>query len=84
MNYCLYYQANIVRADTWYVTAVLRSFEHLCFDRTLGKEAGLFEFYVPEKHENYFLEIMRDFQAEGMVHHLRKMENRLLNPEETL
>ncbi len=38
MKLCAYYQAQVKRSDTWFLTATLRSFEHLCFDRALKKE----------------------------------------------
>lgn len=80
MSYSYYYQANISRPDTWFLTATLRSFEHLAFDRALQKEDGLFEFFVPQDLESFFLEIMEFYQQEGVVTNLKKLPNRLSDP----
>ncbi len=77
MQYCLYFQAQVVRKRTWFFVAVLRSFEHLCFDRTLDKTTGTFEFFVPPKLESYFLEIMDHMEKEGIVSGVQKLDNRL-------
>ena len=75
--YCSYYQAHVERELCWFVTASLRSYEHVAFDRTLDPSTSLFEFFVPETTEKYFLEVMAYFEAEGLVTGLRKMPNRL-------
>jgi hypothetical protein len=77
MQYCLYFQADVVKKQTWFFVAVLRSFEHLCFDRTLDKKTGTFEFFVPPQLEPYFLEIMRYMEDAGIVSNFKKLENRL-------
>ncbi len=79
MNHCIYFQAYILREKTWFLTASLRSFEHLCFNRTIEKKSGLFEFFVPADLEQPFLEIMDFFQKEGIVNNLQRKENRLLD-----
>ncbi len=78
MQLCSYYQALVKRSDTWFLTSVLRSFEHLTFDRTLNSEQGLFEFFVPENAEPYFLHVMDYFQKQHIVTGLQKLPNRLL------
>src|SRR5688572_24664665 len=77
--YCSYYQAYIKRELCWFVTANLRSYEHVAFDRTLDPVTSLFEFFVPETTEKYFLEVMSHFEAEGLVSDLKKGPNRLEN-----
>lgn len=77
MKYSLYYQAYVSIPDTWFVTATLRSFEHLVFDRTIDKQQGLFEFFVPADMEPYFLQVMTHFQQQGIVNNLQAMDNRL-------
>ena len=77
MNYCCYYQARVQKADTWFLVAVLRSFEHIAFDRTLDKIEGIFEFFVPEAHEHIFLELMDYFLKEHVVFDVKKLSNRL-------
>lgn len=77
MDYSLYYQALVSIPETWFVTATLRSFEHLTFDRTLDVEQGLFEFFVPIEMEPTFLEIMYYFEKNGIVSSIKKLDNRL-------
>lgn len=80
MMYSLYFQAQVVPKDTWLLVAVLRSFEHLQFDRTYDKTTGTFEFLVPHANETVFLEVMRYFQKEGIVLSLEKLNNRFEDP----
>ena len=83
MRSCLYFQADVVRADTWFFVAVLRSFEHLAFDRTLDKRRGRFEFFVPAGLEQYFLELMDYMQEQGIISDLQKLPNRLIEKIES-
>ncbi len=82
--YCIYYQAHVSKKETWYLVALLRSFEHLVFDRTYDKQANIFEFFVPANNERYFLELMKYFEQNGIISQLTKTSNRLLNPDETV
>jgi len=77
--YCSYYQAHVERELCWYVTAALRSYEHISFDRTLDPATSLFEFFVPTTTETNFLALMAYFQSEGLVRNLKKLPNRLEN-----
>ena len=77
--YCSYYQAQVQRELCWYVTAALRSYEHISFDRTLDPATSLFEFFVPVSTEKPFLALMNYFETEGLVHNLKKLPNRLAN-----
>lgn len=77
--YCSYYQANVNKPDTGFLTATLRSFEHLCFDRSLNKDTFLFEFFVPAAQEYFFLEVMHFYEQKGVITNLQKLPNRLLN-----
>ncbi len=81
MNYGLYYQALVNREKGWYFTAILRSFEHMCFDRTLDKKKHLFEFYVPQSQKEKFEAIMNYFEQEGLVSELQQLPNRLQKDE---
>ncbi len=76
---CLYYQAHVTREKVWFFVGVLRSFEHLVFDRTFDKEHSIFEFFVPKDLNQYFLDLMQYFQDEGIVHNLQELPNRLKN-----
>jgi hypothetical protein len=82
MNYCEYYQAYIQRDACGYLVSILRSFEHLVFDRTLDKVSSHFEFFVPAGQEVLFLELMAFFEKEGIVTGLEKKPNRLRDPRE--
>jgi len=80
MIYCQYYQAKIKKQECSFFVAILRSFEHLCFDRTFDKEESIFEFFIPEYNEQYFLKLMNYFIKLEIVVNLQKLENRLLDP----
>jgi hypothetical protein len=80
--YCSYYQAHVERELCWLVTAGLRSYEHISFDRTLDPETSLFEFFVPRDCEKYFLTVMTYFEEIGLVRNLCKMPNRLESAQE--
>ncbi|HSC25398.1 MAG TPA: hypothetical protein VLB80_04265 [Candidatus Babeliales bacterium] len=77
--YCSYYQAYVERALCWYVTAALRSCDHIAFDRTLDPSKSLFEFFVPPSTEEHFLALMHYFHSKGLVRDLKKLPNRLEN-----
>lgn len=74
---CSYYQARVERTYCWYVVAVLRSFDHTAFDRTINVAESTFEFFVPPAMESVFCAIMDYFQEKGLVHNLQKLPNRL-------
>ncbi len=82
--YCAYYQAYVKESECWFLVAVLRSFEHLAFDRTVDKEKSIFEFFVPEANERIFLELMEFFKQAEVVKQFEKLPNRLMSPEETV
>src|SRR5579862_1514331 len=81
--FCSYYQALVRKEEHWVLTASLRSFEHLVFDRTLNKELGMFEFFVPQELEATFLEVMDYFQQRGLVTELQKLPNRLIQEQQS-
>ncbi len=72
-----YYQAQVDPAHGWFFVGVLRSFEHMAFDRTLDVPTSLFEFFVPQDTEKYFLDLMSYFQQEQIISNLNKLSNRL-------
>lgn len=78
MSYCSYYQAHVDRSRALFMVALVRSFEHVSFDRTLDVPNSIFEFYVPEDQEAQFLSVMRALEREGIIKNLNKMPNRLL------
>lgn len=80
--YCLYYQAQVQEKYCWFFVAILRSFEHLAFDRTLDKTSSTFEFFVPQENESYFLSVMEYFKNQEIISNLNKLPNRLIDPNE--
>lgn len=84
MNYCSYYQAYIDKTFCWYFVAILKSFEHLAFDRTLDTKTNLFEFYVPIAREQEFLQLMHYFEQKHLMHDLKKLPNRLIAADQEL
>lgn len=81
MPFCLYYRAHVDKAACLFLVAMLRSVDHLCFDRTIDQTESEFEFFVPIVMENIFLETMAPFVERGEVSQLRVLENRLINSE---
>lgn len=81
MNYCLYYQATIERSRCWLFTSILRSFEHLCFDRTIDAQASVFEFFVPHDNEQLFLSLMNYCKSIGLAHDFKQLPNRIAQSE---
>jgi hypothetical protein len=82
MPNCIYYQAKVSKPETWFLIATLRSFEHCVFDRTLDKENGILEFFLPEYLEPWFLECMDYYKKHTIVFSFSKMQNRLLDPKQ--
>lgn len=80
MVFCSYFQALVTRETTWLFTALLRSNEHLCFDRTIDVSRGLFEFYVPTQQASRFLELMDGFEKLGLIAAVQALPNRLAEP----
>ena len=80
--YCSYYQAYVERELCWFVTATLRSYEHIAFDRTLDPATSLFEFFVPVSMEKYFLDLMAYYESEALIHNLKKLPNRLVTSDQ--
>lgn len=80
MSLCLYYQAHVVPHECWFLVAVLRSFEHLAFDRTYDVHKSIFEFFVSPDSQEPFLELMSYFEREGIVTTFQQLPNRLADP----
>ena len=80
MEECAYYQAHVVRKECCFLVAILRSFEHLLFDRTLDKNESIFEFFVPVDNEKTFLELMQYLEKKEVVHSVTKLPSRLADP----
>ncbi len=79
-----YYQAHINPSMCWFVTAALKSYEHLLFDRTIDVPNSIFEFFVTPSVEPWFLEIMAYMEEQGHVSGLIQLPNRLIDPNSKL
>lgn len=76
-TYCAYYQATISKAEILYFVSILKSFDHLCFDRTIDVEKNVFEFFVPQAQEAQFLNTLSYFEKRDIVQDLKKLPNRI-------
>ena len=77
-QWCAYYQATVLKEKHWLLTSLLRSFEHLAFDRTCDVQQGIFEFFVPMPLEQEFITIMNHFEQEGFLWDIKKLDNPLI------
>jgi hypothetical protein len=82
--YCAYYQAHVKKETGWFVVGILKSFEHMMFDRTIDVEHSIFEFFVSPSAEQSFLQIMDHFEQQGYISDLKKLPNRLADSSEEL
>ncbi len=78
--WCSYYQIKVSEPQSWFVVGIMRSFEHLCFDRTLDVPNSIFEFFVPAEHEATFQEVVDYCLQQGLVSDVKKLPNRLMEP----
>lgn len=84
LHYCNYFQAIVSRPESWFVVSVLKSFEHLCFDRTIDSDQSVFEFFVPQASQTLFLDLMSYFEKNGLVSDLKELPNRLLDHSQNI
>lgn len=84
MIYSSYYQAYVDKNFCWYVVAILKSFDHLAFDRTLDTPTNLFEFYVAPGREQEFENLMHYFEKNYLIRDLKKLPNRLMDLNQQL
>jgi hypothetical protein len=84
MSYSSYYQAYVEKNFCWYVVAILKSFDHLAFDRTLDTPTNLFEFYVSPGKEQEFETLMNHFAKNHLIREFKKLPNRLMDPSQQL
>jgi hypothetical protein len=73
----IYYQATLERSLCWFVVASLKTYDHLCFDRTINTKESIFEFFVSPDMEELFLAVMCYFQNKHLVTNLVKLPNRI-------
>lgn len=76
-QWCAYYQAWVKPSECWFLTSILRSYEHLAFDRTIDVENSIFEFFVPEQLVPFFETVMDQFAQRGTIKDLKRIENRI-------
>lgn len=75
---CDYFQAHIPVDKVWFVTAVIRGYEHVAFDRTIDVHNSIFEFFVPRDMRVLFLDLMQNLQKKELITNLQELPNRLL------
>jgi hypothetical protein len=63
----MYYQARVNRRFSWFVVAVLKSYEHVAFDRTIDVDQSIFEFFVPVDTHHMFVYVIERLEKEGLV-----------------
>ena len=63
-----YYQVSFPHPEKiWFVVSILKSYDHLAFDRALDDDSKTFEFFVPADQEDEFLVIMKDLEQRGLI-----------------
>jgi hypothetical protein len=77
IDYSFYYQVSVEKSKAWFFVAILRSFENVAFDRTLDKEASLFEVFVAPDFQAEFLDVMQLLESRQVISNLRQLPNRL-------
>lgn len=80
-KYSLYYTARVERSKCWFLTAVVRGTEYICFDRAIDKYESIFEFFVPPSYEAVFCQVMEYLKKEKVVLEYHQAENRLIHEE---
>ncbi len=83
-KFCSYYQAHVIREQAWFFVAVVRSYEHMMFDRTFDPQTSIFEFFVPVDMEDRFLAVMAVLIDQGVVEGLCAYQNRLSDPKQVV
>lgn len=77
MAYSVYYRGKIKRERCWQFVGILRSFEHLAFDRTYSVDDSVFEFFVPSEFQADFEHLMDYFISIDLLSEFKKLPNRL-------
>ncbi|MFH1644269.1 MAG: hypothetical protein ABIA74_03775 [bacterium] len=75
--YSKYYQSHVKKSKTWFIIGSLKNEENLAFVRTLDKKQGILEYFVPESHEQKFLNLMNYFIQKNLIFNLEEKKNRL-------
>jgi len=70
--YSKYYQAEILKEKTWFLSACLRNESNLVFARAIknkdkDQKNPIFEFFVTEDQEEFFLKIMEILEKRGVI-----------------
>ena len=79
--YSSYFTAHVPPRDCYFVIALLKSYDHLVFVRTLNVDQSILEFFVSPAQEPEFLEIMQGFVTKGMAVDVQKKPNRLISSD---
>ena len=84
MKYSEYYQSHIPQQNCWLLTGLLRSCEHVAFDRTVDVPNSIFEFFVPADQEEEFVFFMNAMIRRGIILDLKKLPNRIKTEQQSL
>lgn len=75
--YCNYFQAHVPPADCFLVIGFFKSYDHVCFARTVCQTKSIVEFFVPESTTKEFLLLAHYLEQKLVLFDLQKKENRL-------
>lgn len=75
-RYCLYYQAHVPVKSCGIFVALMRSIEHVAFDRTCDIQTSTFEFFVPNDQRELFMQFMNFCEEKKIIEQLRELPNR--------
>ncbi len=79
--YSQYYQAKVIKKKTWFVSGVFRNENNIAFARALEGYKDVFEFFVPQDQEEYFLYVINYLKNTGYVLSFEKKPNRLITQD---
>lgn len=75
-RYCLYYQAHVPVSKCGIFVALMRSVEHVAFDRTCDIQTSTFEFFVPNDQRAPFIQFMTFCEEQKLIDQFVELPNR--------
>lgn len=75
-QYCVYYQAHVPVHNCSVFVALIRSLEHVVFDRTFDTATSTFEFFVPHDQHEIFMQFMKFCEKQKLIEKLVELPNR--------
>ena len=77
-DFCNYFQAHIPPSDCFLVIGFLKSYDHICFIRTIDPQQGLLEFFVPPHTTEEFTTLIQYLEKNALIFNFKKEKNRLI------